>query len=173
MALTGISRQAINSSGGAKRFYIANFADVKVAIASSVATITLADDTAIDDTNMPFKVYQVTKRSSNITSTNTGTPATGQRIEQQVATMIFHKQETAKRVEFDELGGIESVIIGEDFNGDFIVLGSRQGADLTSLVATTGTAGADLNGYTATFTADEEYAAPACDSAFVALLEKL
>lgn len=173
MALIGIPRQAINSSGGVSKFFIADFAEVKTTIVEGVASFKTAAGEAITAENMPFVPFYVTKRSSNITSTWTGTPATGQGIEQQVATMIFAKQETSKRTELNAMKHQELVVIGLDFNGDWQVLGSQQGGDLVTNVTTTGTAGADLNGYTATVTADENVDMPTVDPAFITLLEAI
>lgn len=169
---TGIPRQPVNSSGGVKRFYIADFADVKSVIdeATQVATITLADGEAITAENNPFAKYVCTKLSSNTTSTDTATSNTGQRGVEQVATLIFHKSEDSKRAEFEKWRNAELVVIEQDYNDDFSAIGCTNGADLITLVSSTGTAMQDLNGYTATITAPEANNPAGVDPALQAIL---
>lgn len=170
-SFNGIPRQAINSSGGLEYVLIADWNDVKITVADGVADIKLADDSVIDISNNPFKVYKPAKESSNITETYTGVVATQQGSNEQIATLVFAKSEVSKRNEIQVLATSETVIIGVDINGYSQLMGARRGADLTSSVGGTGTAGGDLNGYTLTLRALDPELMPSVSDSLMTIIK--
>lgn len=149
-SLTGIPRQAINSTGGIKEVYLAAFQDVSgYTITSGVtsfgAGVTIAN----------FVKFVPTKESSNLTETWTGSFATGQGSAEQVLTLVFHKQNKDFRNIMQTLATNELVAIVVDKNGNNVVIGGRNGLDLTSNAVTTGTGPQDLQGYTITLRGNE------------------
>jgi len=172
--LTGIPRQVINSSGGVKNFFICAFSEVSATNEGTTGVaITLADGTVIDETNNPFAKYTTTKLSSGIVATSTRDPATGQQGTEQVATMIFHKIDTAKDTEISLLKKNELVVISQDFNGAFVAMGTVNGADLITNAQTTGNTHADLNGYTLTIRALEPTDLLTIDSTLISVLKAM
>lgn len=163
--LTGVPRSAINSSGGCEYFLIADFATVKVSETDGVATIVMNDgkDTAIDSSNNPFLQYWPKKESSNVAENWTGTVATGQGFSEQIATIVFSKNDTKMRNEIKMLASMETIVIGVDFNGYNQLMGMRSGCDLITNAGGTGTAGGDLNGSTLTLRAKDPDFMPTVD----------
>ena len=59
----------------------------------------------------------------------------------------------------------------EDFNSNYFLVGAYNGADVSAGTISTGTALADLSGYTLTFTAQEVLPAFFCASAVISALQ--
>lgn len=148
-ALKGIPRKGIDSTGGVNYFLIVDYNLVKVSVADLVATITLADDTAIDASNNPFKIYYPEAETGNITAPFTVTGATGQGASEETGTLIFSRLSTDNKLELQSLCVSRVLIVEVDFNGDNSVSGVQSGA-LCSAEQTSGTVGGDLNGLTLT-----------------------
>lgn len=161
-SLTGIPRQAINSTGGIKEVYLATFQDVSGYTITSGVT-SFASGVTIDN----FVKFVPTKESSNLTETWTGSFATGQGSAEQVLTLVFHKQNKDFRNIMQTLATNELVAIVVDKNGNNVVIGGRNGLDLTSNAVTTGTGPQDLQGYTITLRGNEPELAGSLAAGFI------
>lgn len=148
-SLTGIPRQAINSTGGIKKVYLAAFQDVEASVDAS-GVVTFATGTIAD-----FAEYIPTKETSAPVETWTGSYTTGQGNAEQIITMVFHKQTVEFRNILQTLATNEMVAIVVDQNGNNAVYGITNGLDLTSNVAGSGVGPQDLSGYTITLRGNE------------------
>ena len=89
---------------------------------------------------------------------------TGSKINTQTLTTVLKKMDAATNAQFNLLvaGYPQAVVV--DRNGNFIALGLDDGIDFT-VVASTGGAKTDMNGYTLTGVATTKELAPLLDSA--------
>lgn len=141
--LNGIARDCQPSMGGIRRVLMANYDDVSVVTVTDgmISAITMAG-------SAKFKEY-LFRRNTGSLSSEYQVSDTGNNGVQSVLTMIFSRLETAKRIEVTAMARAEAVAIVEDCNGKYWYLGKDEPlgmADGTN--AATGTARADLNGYT-------------------------
>lgn len=161
-SLIGIPRQAINSTGGISKVYLAALQDIDSITVSASGVTSFGPLTTIET----FSEFIPTKESSNLTETWTGSFNTGQGSAEQILTLVFHKQNTAFRNIMQLLATNELVAIVVDKNGNNLVLGASNGLDLTSNAVTTGTGPQDLNGYTITLRGNEPQLAGSVDDSF-------
>lgn len=89
---------------------------------------------------------------------------TGSKVNTQTLTTVLKKMDAATNAQFNLLVAGYPQAIVEDRNGNFIALGLDDGIDFT-VVASTGGAKTDMNGYTLTGVATTKDLAPFLDSA--------
>lgn len=142
--LAGISIDCNEGSkGGIKKVYIANYGDIKsIADADGVITGITMNDTA------KFKAYSFRKGTSNMTSTLNSDEANGISNVSTVLSLVFTRQDTAKRIEMTALSLGQLVAIVLDANGKYWYLGKDDYLSASAGGAETGTANTDRNAYT-------------------------
>lgn len=147
--LSGIASACEFNRGGIIEVYIANFADVEpVSIdeeSNMIKTITMKE-------TAKFKTYSFKQNTGSMTSTLNVDPANGINFVQTDLSLVFAKQDTAKRIEMAALSVGELAVIVKDSNGKYWYLGSEEFVSATAGGATTGTARTDGNNYTLTLT---------------------
>lgn len=137
------------SLGGVKSVRFVEFDNVaSIAYASGVATLTMA-------AGKKFWKYAQVRETSSTTETITANVQNGTIFYQQELTVILNKLAAATRNEILLLAKNRLMAIVEDMNGNFWLLGAKNGLDITSGNAATGTASGDRNGYSLTFQAME------------------
>lgn len=148
-ALSGIGRQCKNNVGGIKEVYIAKANDITDVTlnteGSQISAITL-------DPSAKFRTYMFNRGTASMTSTAASDVTIGTFSVTTELALQFSKMETSKRLEIMALCLEDVVVIVKDFNGKYWYLGYDFPVSATAATGVTGTAQADLNGYTVTLT---------------------
>lgn len=145
--LAGIARDCTASVGGVKAVYMANFEDiVGVAVTTDVVSgITLG-------TGKKFYTYYFNPQTSNFVVNINANRENGTLYFETVLSLVFPKQDAAKRLEVNALAQAGLMAIVQDNNDNYWLLGKDEPLLMTSGTAETGTARADRNGYALEFT---------------------
>ena len=136
------------SLGGVKSVRFVEFDNASMTYAAGVATITM-------DAGKKFWLYSQVRETSSLTETITANVQNGTIFYQQEVVIVLNKLAAATRNEILLLAKNRLLAIVEDMNGNFWLLGAKNGSDITSGNSATGTASGDRNGYTLTFQAME------------------
>ena len=174
-ALTaGLTKSCETNSGGVKTIRIADFENVTaVTIGASTApqvgdwvdAITMAASSFFYkfDTNKNVNLFQETVAIDMVAGTT---------FFNQVFTLVLSRRETTKRTAIEKLiaGQKQLSLIIEDSNGNFWLSGLSEGSYVTAIDGGTGTAKADANGYTVTFTAMEPLQAYGIDPTVISAI---
>lgn len=147
--LAGVARDCSANLGGIKAVYMANFDDVEGVTISgtpeAVSAITMA-------TGKKFFAYVFNPQTSNLTTTIRVNRENGSLYFESVLSLVFPKQEAAKRIEVNALAQAGLIAIVVDSNDNAWLLGKDQPMLLQDGgTAETGTAFADRNGYALPF----------------------
>ena len=139
-----------DSVGGIKRLLITELANKNgfVITNGAITTFTLA-------TGKQFWVYDQVRETSNFSEAIQASVENGTLAYETTLTAIFNKGETATRNQIRLLAQNRLMIIAEDRNGKYWLLGEANGAELTAGTYASGTAMGDRNGYELTFVAKE------------------
>lgn len=133
------------SVGGIKSVRFVEFDNVaSIAYAAGVATLTMV-------ASKKFWKYAQVRETSSSTETITANVQNGTIFYKQELTAILNKLAAATRNEILLLAKNRLMAIVEDMNGNFWLLGAKNGLDITGGNSATGTASGDRNGYTLTF----------------------
>lgn len=145
--LAGIARDCTANVGGVKAVYMANFEDVVgVAVTTDVVSgITLG-------TGKKFYTYNFNPNTSSFTVTVQANRENGTLYFETVLSLVFPKQDAAKRLEVNALAQAGLMAIVQDNNDNYWLLGKDEPLLMTSGTAESGTARADRNGYALEFT---------------------
>ena len=148
---------------GVKRFLIANFDQVLSydELNGVITGITMSGSSV-------FYEFKVNQNSSNVVQTPTVSVENGIAYWTVVATAVFGKLSVSTRNLAKTLAIGNFVVIAEDSNGLYWLFGAHKGAYLSGGSIATGTAGTDLNGWTAELTALEAYPSCEVDSTIIA-----
>ena len=146
-SLAGIARDCAANVGGVKAVYMANFEDVVgVAVTTDVVSgITLG-------TGKKFYTYNFNPNTSSYTTNVQANRENGTLYFETVLSLVFPKQDAAKRLEVNALAQAGLMAIVQDNNDNYWLLGKDEPLLMTSGTAETGTARADRNGYALEFT---------------------
>ena len=130
--------------GGIKRVLAAN--------KDEVGEITIADDkvSAIATGAGKFKAYAFPRNTGSMSSNYQINAENGTRYVQTDLVMVFNRMETTKRVEMTALAQNDLVLIVEDANDKYWLLGKDEPVRATAGDGLSGTARADRNGYSIT-----------------------
>lgn len=107
-----------------------------------------------------FYKYQLVRNTSSLTENVTASVENGTVFYAQELSIILNKMQANTRNEILLLAKNNLMVIVEDANGKYWLLGKQNGLDLTGGNAGTGTAQGDRNGYTLTFSGGEKELAP-------------
>lgn len=146
---SSICRGCRDSAGGIKKIYAAN--------ACSVDTITRDQDNTVTGITLAAgsNWYELVpnKNTSNWVENINASIENGTLYYEQVVTAVFGKNTQALRNTIDELNQSELVLVVEDNNGIYWLIGQKDnGAVVTGGSSASGTAYADLNGWNVTMT---------------------
>lgn len=161
----GFNLDCRDSIGGLKEVYIIEEGNVSSTTEASgiVTAITKATGTR-------FWKYSLIRETSNIDEVITTNEANGTVYYAQTAQIILNKRQASVRNEIMLLAKNNVCIVAVDNNGKGWLLGEEQGLVLGGN-AGSGTAWADRNGYTLTFTGNEKELAPEVSTECIATLE--
>lgn len=159
--LNGIPFDCEKSKGGIQTIWIANYDDVtevKVGEDGVVTSITMTNEAK-------FKPYYFRKETGSLTSTWTIDESKGVGYCTNEVSLVFTKQDTAKRLELNALAQNRLACIIKDSNGVYTYLGSEDYVSMSSGSHTTGTAKGDNNSYSVTLKDETSGYAPLIDEA--------
>lgn len=140
-SLYGLPFDCENSKGGIQEIWIGNFDNFTVEVdTDGYATITPSGDAK-------FKPFYIRKETGSLTSTWTKDEAKGIGYCTNELSLVFTKQDTAKRLELNALAQNRLACIVKDCNGVYTYLGSEEYVSMSSGSHTTGTARGDNNSY--------------------------
>ena len=144
--LAGIMGSCESNQGGIIEVYINHFDQVEEVTATSdkITTITLKAS------GEKFHKYNFKRNTGSLTSTYTIDPANGVNFVTSDLSLVFAKQDTAKRIEISALALDDLVVIVKDANGKFWYLGYDEPVQASAATAQTGTARTDGNSYNIT-----------------------
>lgn len=145
--LAGIARDCQANVGGIKAVYMANFEDVD--------TVTVTTDEVSGITmvaSKKFYAYYFNPQTSNFVTNINANRENGTLFFETVLSLVFQKQDAAKRLEVNALAQAGLMAIVQDNNDNYWLLGKDEPLLMTSGAAPTGTARADRNGYEMEFT---------------------
>ena len=139
--LSGLVRDCNPSMGGIRRVLAAN--------RDEVGEITISEDkvSAIATGTGKFKAYALTRNTGSMSSTYQINAENGIRYVQTDVVIVFNRMETTKRVEMTALAQNDLILIVEDANGKYWLLGKDEPVMATAGEGVTGTARGDRNGY--------------------------
>jgi len=117
----------------------------------------------VTTTAQQFYTYDMTRGSGSLTQTITSDIAAGTVFFDQVCSVTFNKAAAADITELSNLVKGRMAVLVEDNNGNWFVMGHKNGVEVSGGTAQTGTAVGDQNGFTIEFSAQEVAAAPFLD----------
>ena len=144
--LAGIAGACESNQGGIIEVYINHFDQVEDVTVESdkITTVTLKTS------GEKFHKYNFKRNTGSLTSTYTIDPVNGVNFVTSDLTLVFAKQDTAKRIEISALALDDLVVIVKDANGRFWYLGKDEPVQASAATAQTGTARTDGNSYNIT-----------------------
>jgi hypothetical protein len=178
-ALTaGLTKSCETNSGGVNKIYITDFENVtSVTIGASTApqvgdwidAITMASPGGV---TASFYEFQTNKNVCLFQETVAIDMTAGTTFFNQVFTLVLSRRETTKRTAIEKLvaGQKQLSLLITDSNGNTWYSGLSEGSYVTAIDGGTGTAKADANGYTITFTAMEPLQAYGVDPTIIAAI---
>ena len=165
-ALTqGYTFDCKDNIGGLKAVWFIGWNDVS-SLTESSGTITAITKAS----GKVFYKYQLVRNTSSFTENIAGSVENGTVVYNQELSIIINKMQVSMRNEILLLAKNNMMAVIEDQNGRYWLAGRYNGLDLLSGSASTGTAQADRNGYTLTFSGGEKEMAPAVQASVIATL---
>jgi len=161
LTITGRSLPCRDALGGVKKvwFGAALFTD---GIWTAVGATTPGE---IDNSTagVALQDFVSPKNTSSLTQTVNASVENGTVFYSQVLSLVCNKPVAADIVEIQNLAKGRLIIVVQDLNDNYFVMGHTRGCELTGGSLATGTAIGDLNGFTLEFTAEEGIPAPFLD----------
>ena len=148
---TGFTIGCRDNTGGVKRIYVMNF-DSSVVYTESV-TNTVTGMTSSNPIN--FFQYDLQKNTAELTEAQEMTAENETIGYTPTINFVFNKLDTPKRNELLLLARTASVVIVEDRNGRYWIVGKEAGLDMTSSNRGTGVNITDRNGSTLSLVGSE------------------
>lgn len=148
----GFTLQCKDGIGGIKAIFLVQREDY---LSGGVVSI---DATTQEVDGLPtMSVYQYTlpKHTGSFTEEVASSVENGTIFYTQTVTATFHKLSAARRKQLNIVAQNRLVVFVQDNNDNIWLVGKVDGAEVTAMSTTTGTAKGDLNGFTITFTAEE------------------
>lgn len=145
VTLNGIDARCETSAGGIKRVLIANIDDVNEITIDPTTSIITAIDAA-----GKFAEWKFRKNTGSLSTSLASDPAIGNTTVTTELNLQFTKAEAVKRLEIQSAINAAAIVIVEDMYGQYILLGNENEVVVSAASMVTGTAAADLNGFTLT-----------------------
>lgn len=155
---SGIALECIESTGGIKNVHIGTFDETNTSFTLTAGEITTFTTTAT------FYTFKFRPQTASFSEELTVSQENGTKFSTQTLTMGFHKLDNAKRNTLMLLAKDSLHVIVETQNGDFLLMGKVNGANVSTTTAAAGQAYGDKNGYDVTMIALEPELANLIDS---------
>lgn len=152
-----------DSIGGIKAAWFIALADV-TAITEVAGVVTAITKAAAK----VFYKYSLPKQSSGLTETITANVQNGSVFYAQELQFVLNKLQANTRNELLLLAKNTLLVVVQDANDKYWLLGKENGADVTGGTAATGTASGDRSGYTITVSGSEPELSPEVASGIIA-----
>tara|TARA_R110000772_G_scaffold31754_1_gene78055 strand:+ start:1365 stop:1898 length:534 start_codon:yes stop_codon:yes gene_type:complete len=166
LLISGRSEPCKDSLGGLKAAYFINYRENAFTIAAGEAT---AINVAITDVfKYELRADGNTFSQATVSDKNAGTTVTTQTI-----TLALKKLDKDSSLQVDLMAKGRPVIVIQDRNNNYFLVGTSEGCDLTGSDINSGGARADFNGYNLTFESQEGSLAPFLDAATVTAMDLL
>ncbi len=162
----GITIACSPNIGGIKKAYITDFSNVDGASDFTETSGTITAIAIASGEN--YYEFEFNKNSSSFLESKPTDVATGTSFNTQTVTLVIPRREVAKHTTIALLAQKTLSIIVLDQNDKYWLFGRKNGMDLTGNEGGSGTAKADMNGYTLTFVGEEPALAPEVSSGAVA-----
>jgi hypothetical protein len=153
-------------AGGMKEFYIIELENVTT-VTDSSGTLTAITKVA----GKIFRKYQLVQDTATAEESLVGNLQNGTLYYAQKVTLVINKQNVAIRNEILLLAKNRLAIVAKDNNDTYRLYGWDQGVRLNEGIAATGTAWGDRNGYTLTFSGNQNALAPFVQDSVIATLQ--
>ena len=153
------------SLGGLKNAFFAYFSE-----ADGAFTVVGKEVTALGLGLTTVYKYDLLADGNTLEEVTVADRNTGTRVNTQTLVLALKKQDLNTAIEIDAIAASRPVVVVQDRNDNYKVLGITEGMNLTSGSAASGGAKADFNGYNLTLVAEENATAPFLDSATVTAL---
>ena len=115
-----------------------------------------------------FRKYELVKNTGALTETITASVENGTVFYAQELSIVLNKLQANTRNEILLLAQNTLMVVVQDANDKYWLLGRTQGCDVTGGTAATGTAQGDRSGYTLTITGSEKQLSPEVNSGIIA-----
>ena len=139
LTLAGRGVGCKDALGGIKRIYVGEWSD---GIWEDIASGEVSGATAA----ITVYTYDMTRGSGSLTQTITSDLAAGTVFFDQVCSVTFNKAAAADITEISNLIKGRMAVLVEDNNGNWFVMGHKNGVEVSGGTAQTGTAAGDQNG---------------------------
>lgn len=153
ITLAGINLDCLNSLGGIKKVWMAQYSDVEaVALDESsemIKTITLAS-------TKNWAGYEFRKGTGSMTSTLNVDETTGTNYVTTELSLVFTRMDTQKRIEVAGMAIGQLAVVVLDSNGKYWFLGKDDYVSSSAGTGQTGQAKTDSNSYNITLSTDSE-----------------
>ena len=134
--------------GGIKNVYFCDFADV--------TGFTLVNDEITDATGAAVKLYKYELKGANsLETTITSSPENGTTFFESTLTLNLQKLSKEDNLQIKLMAYGRPRVIVQDYNGNFLLAGLRNGCSANGGTVVTGAAMGDMSGYTLTLAASE------------------
>ena len=164
---SGLTLQCKDSQGGIEYLYIADLPTYDT-IATDVDGKITSLDAGGSPVSITFYKFEVPKQTSNFQETINADNAAGTVFYQQDVLMVFNKMQATTRDQIRLLAqNPKLLVVVKDANGEFIVVGTTRGAEVSAGTVSTGTNYGDRNGGEITITGLEPDPAYFAAAAFV------
>lgn len=148
---TGFALDCKDAVGGIKNIWVITNANKGTFTKSASGTITTWTPVA----NSMFK-YELKKATSSFETNVMADPVKGTTYFESKISIQLNKMEVYKRNEIKLLAQVPVMVVIQDRNGTFWVVGDNNGCDLSTGKGSSGQAMGDFNGWNLEFTAQEE-----------------
>ena len=166
---TGFDLDCRDSLGGCKSIRLASLEDYK-AMGATIGGGTITGWTLA---SLDFFKYDQLKETSSLTETINGNSQNGTVYYTPEVVVVLSKLDVTKRNEIKVLAQQRLVAIVEANDGSYWVVGYENGLELNAGTSATGTAFADLSGYSLTFSGMEKEPMLSIDQTEVDLVTSL
>jgi hypothetical protein len=144
----GFTLDCKDAVGGVKNIYLINWAVSKFTVASGEVTATTV-------VSGDVYTYELPKATGSMIITTTVSVENGTSFNQADVAFKLRRLSTLKRNEMKLLAQGRCFCIVKNNNDEYFLVGNSYGCDVTAMVANTGTAMGDSNGYEVTLAAIE------------------
>jgi hypothetical protein len=153
-------------AGGLKELYLIELENV-TSVTESSGTLTAITKGA----GKIFRKYQLVQDTATAEESLVGNLQNGTLYYAQKVTVVINKQNVAIRNEILLLAKNRLAVVTKDNNDTYRLYGWDQGVRLNEGIAATGTAWGDRNGYTLTFSGNQNALAPFVQDSVIATLQ--
>ncbi len=161
----GRAKECKDGIGGASVIYLFNYTE-------DPFTVSAGEATAINVLVTAVYKYDLSGDGHILDENVVSARDAGTTVNTQTITAILQKIDASTSAELNLVAKTTPIAVVKDRNGNHFAVGITDGIDF-SIVANTGSAKGDLNGYTITGVSTEQDLAPILDSATVIALEAL